>query len=160
MIRLVLIGVLLLLWAVPVQAAEVLQVRSSSLLQVGDHNRTYTVALACSAVDASQEAEATAWLRQELPRRRKVNLRPVGSSDGQLHRPLFWGVHFTGVAGNVGRSVFLAAIILSHLNSGGIWHCCVHPAAKNLPSPAFILLTHSDRAALAVLPVSMTVTTH
>ena len=64
MIRLVLIGVLLLLWAVPVQAAEVLQVRSSSLLQVGDHNRTYTVALACSAVDASQEAEATAWLRQ------------------------------------------------------------------------------------------------
>ena len=84
MIRLVLIGVLLLLWAVPVQAAEVLQVRSSSLLQVGDHNRTYTVALPCAAVDASQEAEATAWLRQELPRRRKVNLRPVGSSEGQL----------------------------------------------------------------------------
>ena len=42
MIRLVLISLLLLLWAVPVQAAEVLQVRSSSLLQVGDHNRTYT----------------------------------------------------------------------------------------------------------------------
>ena len=50
MIRLVLIGVLLLLWAVPVQAAEVLQVRSSSLLQVGDHNRTYTVALALSLI--------------------------------------------------------------------------------------------------------------
>lgn len=84
MIRLLFTGLLLLLWAVPVQAAEVLQVRSSSLLQVGDHNRTYTVALACSAVEPSQEAEATAWLRQELPRRRKVNLRPVGSSEGQL----------------------------------------------------------------------------
>lgn len=84
MIRFVLTGLLLLLWAVPVQAAEVLQVRSSSLLQVGDRNRTYTVALACSKVDPSQEAEATAWLRQELPRRRKVNLRPVGSSEGQL----------------------------------------------------------------------------
>ena len=84
MIRLVLIGLLLLLWAVPVQAAEVLQVRSSSLLQVGDRNRTYTVALACASVDPSQEADATAWLRQELPRRRKVNLRPVGSSEGQL----------------------------------------------------------------------------
>ena len=84
MIRLVLIGLLLLFWAVPVQAAEVLQVRSSSLLQVGDRNRTYTVALACASVDPSQEAEATAWLRQELPRRRKVNLRPVGSSEGQL----------------------------------------------------------------------------
>jgi len=109
LIRLVLIGVLLLLWAVPVQAAEVLQVRSSSLLQVGDHNRTYTVALACSAVDASQEAEATAWLRQELPRRRKVNLRPVGSSEGQLmarvtpigaERDLSTSLIATGLASN------------------------------------------------------------
>ena len=109
MIRLVLIGVLLLLWAVPVQAAEVLQVRSSSLLQVGDHNRTYTVALACSAVDASQEAEATAWLRKELPRRRKVNLRPVGSSEGQLmarvtpigaERDLSTGLIAAGLASN------------------------------------------------------------
>ncbi len=84
MIRFVLTGLLLLLCAAPVQAAEVLQVRNSSLLQVGDRNRTYTVVLACAAVDASREAEATAWLRQELPRRRRVNLRPVGSSEGQL----------------------------------------------------------------------------
>ena len=84
MIRLVLIGVLLLLWAVPVQAAEVLQVRSSSLLQVGDRNRTYTVALACVAVDGDQEMDAVGWLREQLPRRRRVNLRPVGTRDGQL----------------------------------------------------------------------------
>ena len=84
MIRLVLIGFLLLLWAVPVQAAEVLQVRSSSLLQVGDHNRTYTVQLACVDVTAEAESEAVGWLRQQLPRRRRVNLRTVGSRDGQL----------------------------------------------------------------------------
>ena len=72
-------------------------------------NRTYTVALACSAVDASQEAEATAWLRQELPRRRKVNLRPVGSSEGQLmarvtpigaERDLSTGLIAAGLASN------------------------------------------------------------
>ena len=84
MIRLVLIGVLLLLWAVPVQAAEVLQVRSSSLLQVGDRNRTYTVALPCISVPDNRKDEAVEWLRQQLPRRQRVNLRPVGSSDGQL----------------------------------------------------------------------------
>ena len=75
----------------------------------GDHNRTYTVALACSAVDASQEAEATAWLRQELPRRRKGNLRPVGSSEGQLmarvtpigaERDLSTGLIAAGLASN------------------------------------------------------------
>ncbi|KGG25700.1 hypothetical protein EV14_2087 [Prochlorococcus sp. MIT 0703] len=68
----------------PVMAAEVLRVSSSSLLQVGDHNRTYTVRLACLQVDPSDEAEAMAWLKSELPRRRRVNLRPEGSSDGVL----------------------------------------------------------------------------
>ena len=84
MIRAFLIGFSLLLLAAPVSAAEVLQVRSSSLLQVGDRNRTYTVELACAAVDPLQEEEAVRWLRTQLPRRRRVNLRPVGSKDGQL----------------------------------------------------------------------------
>ena len=84
MIRALLIGLSLLLLAAPVNAAEVLQVRSSSLLQVGDRNRTYTVVLACAAVDPVLEDEAVRWLRDQLPRRRRVNLRPVGSLDGQL----------------------------------------------------------------------------
>jgi endonuclease YncB( thermonuclease family) len=54
------------------------------LLQVGDRNRTYTVELACVAVEEAQQTEAIDWLRQQLPRRRRVNLRPVGSSYGQL----------------------------------------------------------------------------
>ena len=74
----------LLLLVAPVGAAEVLQVRTSSLLQVGDHNRTYTVQLACLDVPAEAETEAVGWLRHQLPRRRRVNLRPVGSRDGQL----------------------------------------------------------------------------
>ena len=84
MIRACLIGLCWLLLAAPIAAAEVLQVRSSSLLQVGDHNRTYTVELACAAVDPSREAEAISWLRTQVPRRRRVNLRPVGTRDGQL----------------------------------------------------------------------------
>ena len=66
------------------QAAEVLQVRSGTLLQIGDGNRNYTVRLACLAVTPEANAEAVAWLRQQLPRRSRVNLRPVGSDDGIL----------------------------------------------------------------------------
>lgn len=85
LIHSLIVGVLLLVGlAAPASAAEVLQVRSSSLLQVGDHNRTYTIELACSSVQTSQEPEALSWLRQQLPRRRRVNLRPVGNRDGQL----------------------------------------------------------------------------
>ena len=77
-------SLLMLLLVAPADAAEVLQVRTSSLLQVGDRNRTYTVQLACVDVTADAETEAVGWLRQQLPRRRRVNLRPVGSRDGQL----------------------------------------------------------------------------
>lgn len=80
-----LIGVVVMCVGVAsVQAAEVLQVRSSSLLQVGDHNRNYTVQLACLEVPAEHEQAAVDFLRQSLPRRQRVNLRPEGSIDGTL----------------------------------------------------------------------------
>ncbi len=66
------------------QAAEVLQVRSGTVLQIGDGNRNYTVRLACLSVAPDANALAVAWLRQQLPRRSRVNLRPVGSEDGIL----------------------------------------------------------------------------
>jgi hypothetical protein len=65
-------------------AAEVLVVRTATLLQVGDSNRTYTVELACLTVAPEQQQQALAWLRHELPRRSRVNLRPLGSHDGIL----------------------------------------------------------------------------
>lgn len=66
------------------EAAEVLQVRSSTLLQVGDGNRNYSVQLACIQVSPSEEAQAVGWLRAELPRRSRVNLRPMGQDHGVL----------------------------------------------------------------------------
>ena len=79
-----LMACMLLLGAASVQAAEVLQVRSGTVLQVGDHNRTYSVQLACLAIAPDNEAAATAWLRRELPRRTRVNLRPLGNQNGTL----------------------------------------------------------------------------
>jgi endonuclease YncB( thermonuclease family) len=65
-------------------AAEVLQVRGATLLQLGDQNRSYTVQLACIAVAESRQDEAVAWLRQAAPRHTRVNLRPMGQNDGVL----------------------------------------------------------------------------
>ena len=83
-LALVLTGALLLSGSSPAMAAEVLQVRSARLLQVGDHNRTYSVQLACLAIAPENEVAATAWLRRELPRRTRVNLRPLGNQNGTL----------------------------------------------------------------------------
>ena len=65
-------------------AAEVLQVRTATLLQVGDQNRSYSVSLACVDLAPTEAAAATTWLRADLPRRTRVNLRPFGADQGLL----------------------------------------------------------------------------
>ena len=67
-----------------VYAAEILQVSSSSVLLIGDNNRTYTVKIACMEISPELEERAVNWLRKELPRHKKVNLKPKGSIDGVL----------------------------------------------------------------------------
>ena len=67
-----------------VDAAEVLQVSSSSVLLIGDNNRTYTVQIACTEISPELEERSVEWLKKELPRHTKVNLRPKGSIDGML----------------------------------------------------------------------------
>ena len=76
--------VALIAWPLHAWGAEVLQVRSSSLLQIGDRNRNYTVQLACLEVDPADEQAATEWLKKALPRRRRVNFRPEGVLEGTL----------------------------------------------------------------------------
>ena len=67
-----------------VNAAEILQVTSSNVLLIGDHNRTYTVKIACTEVSPDLEEKSIDWLRKQLPRHTKVNLKPKGSVDGML----------------------------------------------------------------------------
>tara|TARA_B100001250_G_scaffold224415_1_gene192457 strand:- start:2207 stop:2554 length:348 start_codon:yes stop_codon:yes gene_type:complete len=67
-----------------VYAAEILQVTSSSILLVGDNNRTYTVEIACTEISPDLEERSVNWLKKQLPRHTKVNLKPKGSVDGVL----------------------------------------------------------------------------
>ena len=67
-----------------VGAAEILQVPNSSVLLIGDHNRTYTVKLACTEIPPDREEQSIRWLKEQLPRHTKVNLKPKGSVDGIL----------------------------------------------------------------------------
>jgi len=68
----------------PVYPAEILQVSSSSILLIGDNNRTYTVKIACTEINPESEEISYNWLKKQLPRHTKVNLKPKGSIDGIL----------------------------------------------------------------------------
>tara|TARA_B100001250_G_C19363220_1_gene598610 strand:- start:242 stop:595 length:354 start_codon:yes stop_codon:yes gene_type:complete len=65
-------------------AAEVLQVSNSSTLLIGDNNRTYKVKLTCLEILPENEQIALNWLRIELPRKTRVNIRPKGFEEGAL----------------------------------------------------------------------------
>jgi hypothetical protein len=82
--RLVLAALLVFSWPSGAGAAEVQQVRGADLLQVGDGNRSYSVELVCLKIDPDQRPAAEAWLRERLPRRTRVNLRPMGQRQGVL----------------------------------------------------------------------------
>ena len=71
-------------FSLKVNAAEVLQVSSSSILLIGDNNRTYTVKIACTEISPDLEERSIKWLKKQLPRHTKVNLKPKGSIDGIL----------------------------------------------------------------------------
>ena len=73
-----------LLFTSPLFAAEVLQIRSASLLQIGDQNRTYTVELSCIDFSLEDKDDARILLKSLLPRGQRVNLKPKGSKDGIL----------------------------------------------------------------------------
>tara|TARA_Y100001968_G_scaffold250068_1_gene235056 strand:+ start:266 stop:658 length:393 start_codon:yes stop_codon:yes gene_type:complete len=67
-----------------VYAAEILQISSSSVLLIGDNNRTYTVKIACTEISSDLEERSVEWLKKQLPRHTKVNLKPKGFVDGVL----------------------------------------------------------------------------
>ena len=67
-----------------VYSAQILNVENSITIDIGDNNRNYKVKLACIDVDPLKEDMALSWLKDKLPRNKKVNLRPQGSDHGVL----------------------------------------------------------------------------
>jgi hypothetical protein len=65
-------------------AAEVFQVQSGDHLLIGDRNRVYGVVLGCLRIAPGLESDAERWLRGQLPRHTRVNLKPIGQRDGLL----------------------------------------------------------------------------
>ena len=82
--KIIILFITLFTFFTKVYAAEVLQVSSSSVLLIGDNNRTYTVKLACTEISPDLEERSVNWLRKQLPRHAKINIKPKGSMDGVL----------------------------------------------------------------------------
>ena len=75
---------LIFLNPVIVNSAEILQIKSSNTILVGDQNRNLTIELFCVDVNENDELEATNLLKSEFPRGSKVKIKPFGSKENVL----------------------------------------------------------------------------
>jgi len=71
------------------KAAEILQIKSSNIILVGDQNRNLTIGLFCVDVNENDELEATNLLKSEFPRGSKVKIKPFGSKENILLAKVF-----------------------------------------------------------------------
>ena len=72
-----------------VNSAEILQIKSSNTILVGDQNRNLTIGLFCVDVNEYDEIEATNLLKSELPRGSKVKIKTFGFKENVLLAKVF-----------------------------------------------------------------------
>ena len=80
---------LIFLNPVIVNSAEILQIKSSNTILVGDQNRNLTVGLFCVDVNENDELIATNLLKREFPRGSKVKIKPFGFKENVLLAKVF-----------------------------------------------------------------------
>ena len=74
---------------ISVNSAEILQIKSSNTILVGDQNRNLTIGLFCVDVNENDELEATNLLKKEFPRGSKVKIKPFGFKENVLVAKVF-----------------------------------------------------------------------
>ena len=87
--KILILACLFVLNPVIVNSAEILQIKSSNTILVGDQNRNLTIGLFCVDVNENDELEATNLLKSEFPRGSKVKIKPFGFKDNVLLAKVF-----------------------------------------------------------------------
>ena len=80
---------LIVLNPIVVNSAEILQIKSSNTILVGDQNRNLTIRLFCVDVNENDELRATNILKTEFPRGSKVKIKPFGFKENILLAKVF-----------------------------------------------------------------------
>ena len=65
-------------------SAEILQIKDSKTILIGDQNRNLSINLVCSNVNLEDEIDALELLRIKFPRGTKVKIKPLGFKDNNL----------------------------------------------------------------------------
>ena len=87
--KILIIVCLIALNPIVVNSAEILQIKSSNTILVGDQNRNLTIGLFCVDINENDEIEAINLLKSEVPRGSKVKIKPFGFKENVLLAKVF-----------------------------------------------------------------------
>ena len=87
--KILIIVCLIALNPVIVNSAEILQIKSSNTILLGDQNRNLTIGLYCVDVNENDELKAINLLKNEFPRGSKVKIKPFGFKENVLLAKVF-----------------------------------------------------------------------
>ena len=87
--KILIIVCLIFLNPLVVNSAEILQIKSSNTILVGDQNRNLSIQLFCVDVNENDELEATNLLKSQFPRGSKVKIKPFGFNENVLLAKVF-----------------------------------------------------------------------
>ncbi len=85
------ICLIILLFINPIKtySAEILQIRNTKNILIGDQNRNLSIKLFCSNVEKFNESVALDLLQKNFPRGTKVRIKPIGLKDDQIEAKVF-----------------------------------------------------------------------
>ena len=87
--KFIIIFFLIFLNPLTVYSAQIIQIKSSNTILVGDQNRNLTIGLFCVKVNENNELEAINLLKSEFPRGSKVKIKPFGFKENVLLAKVF-----------------------------------------------------------------------
>ena len=87
--KILLIFLLMVIYPLEIYSAEILQIKSSNSVLVGDQNRNLTIRLFCVDVNDNDEIRATNLLKREFPRGSKVKIKSFGFKEDILLAKVF-----------------------------------------------------------------------
>jgi len=82
--KILIIVCLIVLNPLIVNSAEILQIKNSNTILVGDQNRNLNIRLFCVDVNENDELEATNILKSQFPRGSKIKIKPFGFKENVL----------------------------------------------------------------------------
>ena len=88
-LQIILMFIVLIIYPININSAELLQINDVNTIVVGDQNRSLYLSLYCIDINENEKENATEILKRNFPRGTKVKIKPYGSNGSRLLAKIF-----------------------------------------------------------------------